>query len=69
MRNKVTNPFFSKIILYLGVNKFEGNTENTRSSIDDRGSERARFCPYYKFFRRNGSFTIERGDRPYPRLC
>ena len=42
MKNKVTNRFFIKLILYLNLTKFEGNTENTRSSIDDRGSERVK---------------------------
>ena len=42
MKNKVTNRFFIKLMLYLNLKKFEVNTENTRSSIDDRGSERVK---------------------------
>ena len=42
MKNKVTNQFFSKLTLQLKLKKFEVNTENTRSSIDDRGSERVK---------------------------
>ena len=42
MKNKVTNRFFSKLIFVTQFEKFEVNTENTRSSIDDRGSERVK---------------------------
>ena len=50
MKNKVTNRFLSKLILKLNLTKFEGNTENTRSSIDDRGSERVKhFKPSKQF--------------------
>ena len=40
MRNKVANPFFSKLILKLGRKQFEGNTETTRSLYDNVVSER-----------------------------
>ena len=39
MRNKVTNPFFSKLVCN-SVEKIDGNTEKTRSSYDDLGRER-----------------------------
>ena len=42
MKNKVTNRFLIKLTLYLNLKKFKVNTENTRSSIDDRGSERVK---------------------------
>ena len=42
MKNKVRNRFFSKLISKLNLKKFEENTDNTRSSIDDRGSERVK---------------------------
>ena len=46
LRNKVTNSFFSKLILYLNLKNFDGNTKNTRLSIDDLGSERAKICTF-----------------------
>ena len=42
MRNKVTNPFLVKQFCNFGVKKFDGSTENLRSSYDDRGSERVK---------------------------
>ena len=35
--------FVSKLTLKLNLKKFEGNTENTRSSINDCGSERVKY--------------------------
>ena len=67
MKNKVTNRFFSKPIFVTQFEKFEGNTENTRSSIDDRGSERAKCKEKKDFFfdqqRREQNNTAEESDK------
>ena len=51
MKNKVTNRFLIKLTLYLNLKKFKVNTENTRSSINDRGSERVNSRSVYFHFR------------------